>query len=161
MGEKVKWKQRLEEVIMENVHPVNLSKSGPPETILPKEDTLILDHLNDALKKPTDQRRDAVAEVLEKWPNSLEVWACLGDVARDRVESYAAYRVGYHRGLDRLRQSGWKGSGLVLWKNEENHAFLRSLEGLAKVSIEIGDLDEAERCYQFLKQLDPNYKKRP
>ena len=38
MGEKVKWKQRLEEVIMENVHPVNLSKSGPPETILPKEE---------------------------------------------------------------------------------------------------------------------------
>jgi hypothetical protein len=63
--------------------------------------------------------------------------------------------------LDRLRQSGWKGSGLVLWKNEENRAFLRSLEGLAKVSNEIGDLDEAERCYQFLKQLDPNYKTLP
>ena len=47
------------------------------------------------------------------------------------------------------------------WKNAENLAFLRSLEGLAKVSNEIGDLDEAERCYQFLKQLDPNYKKSP
>ena len=83
----------------------------------------------------------------------------MGEVGRDRVESYAAYRVGYHRGLDRLRQSGWKGSGLVLWDKNENQGFLRSLEGLAKLSNEIGDVEEAERCYHFLKQLDPSYKK--
>ena len=81
----------------------------------------------------------------------------MGESGRDQVESYAAYRVGYHRGLDRLRQSGWKGSGLVLWNKKENLGFLRSLEGLAKLSNEIGDAEEAERCYQFLKQLDPSY----
>ena len=86
------------------------------------------------------------------------VWACLGDLGRDQIEAYAAYRVGYHRGLDRLRQSGWKGSGLVLWKRDENLGFLRSLEGLAKTAAAIGEIDEAERCVLFLKQLDPSYK---
>ena len=79
-------------------------------------------------------------------------------MGRDAIESYAAYRVGYHRGLDRLRQSGWKGSGLVLWKRDENLGFLRSLEGLARTAKAIGEADEAERCSLFLKQLDPSYK---
>ena len=144
---------------MENIHPVNLSKTGPPETLLLPEDQLAIAALKKATEEPTDRQRDAVAEVVANWPENLEAWACVGEVGRDRVESYAAYRVGYHRGLDRLRQSGWKGSGLVLWDKNENQGFLRSLEGLAKLSNEIGDVEEAERCYHFLKQLDPSYKK--
>ena len=144
---------------MENMHPVNLSKTGPPETVLLPEDPLAIAELKKAIEEPADRQRDAVAEVVANWPENLEAWACLGDAGRDRVESYAAYRVGYHRGLDRLRQSGWKGSGLVLWDKNENQGFLRSLEGLAKLSNEIGDVEEAERCYHFLKQLDPSYKK--
>jgi hypothetical protein len=143
---------------MENSHPVNLSKSGPPETILSPEDPVAATALDEAIKKPLDERRDAVSEVVANWPHNLEAWACLGELGRDQVESYAAYRVGYHRGLDRLRQSGWKGSGFVLWARNENLGFLRSLEGLAKLSKIIGDLEEAERCYHFLKQLDPAYK---
>ena len=144
---------------MENIHPVNLSKTGPPETVLLPEDPLAIAALKKAIEEPTDRQRDAVAEVVANWPENLEAWACLGEVGRDRVASYAAYRVGYHRGLDRLRQSGWKGSGLVRWDKNENQGFLRSLEGLAKLSNEIGDVEEAERCYHFLKQLDPSYKK--
>ena len=144
---------------MENMYPVNLSKTGPPETVLLPEDPLAIAELKKAIEEPADRQRDAVAEVVANWPENLEAWACLGEVGRDRVESYAAYRVGYHRGLDRLRQSGWKGSGLVLWDKNENQGFLRSLEGLAKLSNEIGDVEEAERCYHFLKQLDPSYKK--
>ena len=144
---------------MENIHPVNLSKTGPPETVLLPEDPLAIAALKKAIEEPTDRQRDAVAEVVANWPENLEAWAWLGEVGRDRVESYAAYRVGYHRGLDRLRQSGWKGSGLVLWDKNENQGFLRSLEGLARLSNEIGDVEEAERCYHFLKQLDPSYKK--
>ena len=34
-------------------------------------------------------------------------------VGRDEIERYAAYRVGYHRGLDALRANGWRGSGYV------------------------------------------------
>ncbi len=90
---------------MENIHPVNLSKSGPPESILPNEDPSAVEALNQALEKEPNQRRDAIAKVIAKWPNNLEAWACLGESGRDQVESYAAYRVGYHRGLDRLRQN--------------------------------------------------------
>ncbi len=144
---------------MNDTHYVNLTNSGPPETVLPLEDTEAIESLNEALKETTDSsRREALSEVAIRWPKNLLVWACLGDLGRDQIEAYAAYRVGYHRGLDRLRQSGWKGSGLVLWKRDENLGFLRSLEGLARTAAAIGENDEAERCALFLKQLDPSYK---
>ena len=144
---------------MNESHEVSLSKNGPPETVLPAENPLAIESLNEALQAPKAQIRDAIAEVIADWPNNLLAWATLGDFGRDQVESYAAYRVGYHRGLDRLRQSGWKGSGFVLWDKTENLGFLRCLEGLAELSNEIGDTEESDRCFHFLKQLDPSYQK--
>ena len=144
---------------MNDSHEVSLSKNGPPETVLPAENPLAIEFLNEALQAPKGQIRDAIAEVIADWPNNLLAWATLGDFGRDQVESYAAYRVGYHRGLDRLRQSGWKGSGFVLWEKTENLGFLRCLEGLAELSNEIGDTEESDRCFHFLKQLDPSYQK--
>ena len=144
---------------MNDSHEVSLSKNGPPETVLPAENSLAIESLNEALQAPKAQIRDAIAEVIADWPNNLLAWATLGDFGRDQVESYAAYRVGYHRGLDRLRQSGWKGSGFVLWDKPENLGFLRCLEGLAELSNEIGDTEESDRCFHFLKQLDPSYQK--
>ena len=144
---------------MNDSHEVSLSKNGPPETVLPAENPLAIESLNEALQAPKAQIRDAIAEVIADWPNNLLAWATLGDFGRDQVESYAAYRVGYHRGLDRLRQSGWKGSGFVLWDKTENLWFLRCLEGLAELSNEIGDTEESDRCFHFLKQLDPSYQK--
>ena len=144
---------------MNDSHKVSLSKNGPPETVLPAENPLAIESLNEALQAPKAQIRDAIAEVIADWPNNLLAWATLGDFGRDQVESYAAYRVGYHRGLDRLRQSGWKGSGFVLWDKTENLGFLRCLEGLAELSNEIGDTEESDRCFHFLKQLDPSYQK--
>ena len=144
---------------MNDSHLVSLSKNGPPETVLPAENPLAIESLNEALQAPKAQIRDAIAEVIADWPNNLLAWATLGDFGRDQVESYAAYRVGYHRGLDRLRQSGWKGSGFVLWDKTENLGFLRCLEGLAELSNEIGDTEESDRCFHFLKQLDPSYQK--
>ena len=73
------------------------------------------------------------------------------------MESYAAYRVGYHRGLDRLRQSGWRGSGYVRWQHLTNRGFLRALYGLARLADVIGEVDEAKRCALFLHQLDPGW----
>jgi hypothetical protein len=90
-------------------------------------------------------------------PTSLLGWALLGDLARDDIEAYACYRVGYHRGLDRLRQSGWRGSGYVRWRHESNRGFLRSLDGLRRIAGEIGEGEEAERCALFLRQLDPEW----
>ena len=144
---------------MNDSHEVSLSKNGPPETVLPAENPLAIESLNEALQAPKAQIRDAIAGVIADWPNNLLAWATLGDFGRDQVESYAAYRVGYHRGLDRLRQSGGKGSGVVLWDKTENLGFLRCLEGLAELSNEIGDTEESDRCFHFLKQLDPSYQK--
>ena len=80
---------------------------------------------------------------------------------RAAVEAYAAFRVGYHRGLDRLRQSGWRGTGYVRWEHETNRGFLRALEGLRAAAATIGETDEAERCDLFLHQLDPTWPPTP
>ena len=134
---------------------VNLSASGPPETVLDPEPPAALARLADAEGLDADARRDAIAGVVADFPRCLHAWAALGDVARDDVEAYAAYRVGYHRGLDRLRANGWRGTGYVRWAHPENTGFLRSLDGLRRMAGAIGETDEAERCAQFLGQLDP------
>lgn len=137
--------------------PVNMYRSGPPETVLDLEPSDALDALANAMALPDSDRRDAVAAVVARWPRFLDAWARLGDLARDDIEAYSAYRVGYHRGLDRLRQSGWRGSGYVRWEHEPNRGFLRALAGLAAKAGAIEEQDEAERCELFLRQLDPSW----
>jgi hypothetical protein len=134
--------------------PINLS-SGLPSTVLPANDPGLAERLAHAMAQPDEQRRAAVAEVVASAPRSLDGWAELGDLGRDVMERYAAYRVGYHRGLDTLRANGWRGSGYVRWSEPTNRGFLRSLRGLGEIAAEIGETDEAERCRTFLLQLDP------
>lgn len=136
---------------------VNLSPSGPPETVLDPEPAQALEAMRAALQHPIEGRRDAVADVCARWPRYLDAWAQLGRLARDDVEAYAYFRVAYHRGLDRLRQSGWRGSGYVRWQHETNRGFLRALEGLRASAEAIGEADEAQRCSEFLRQLDPGW----
>ncbi len=129
---------------------VSLTPTGPPETVLDLEPPDALASLAAA-----GDDRDAVAAVVARWPRFLDAWARLGELARDDVEAYAAFRVGYHRGLDRLRGSGWRGSGYVRWEHESNRGFLRAVAGLAEAADRIGEVDERDRCRQFLAQLDP------
>ena len=129
---------------------------GLPETVLDPEPAEATAALAAALAEPDDRRRDAVSAVVGRWPRSLEAWAALGDLGRDEVEAYACYRVGYHRGLDRLRQSGWRGSGYVRWSHPTNQGFLRSLAGLGRTAGALGERDEERRCAEFLSQLDPS-----
>lgn len=131
--------------------------SGLPETVLPAEAPEAQAALAAALEQPEGERRQAVAAVVARWPRDLDAWARLGQLGRDDVEAYACFRVGYHRGLDRLRQSGWRGSGYVRWRQESNRGFLRALDGLRRMAAAIGETDEAERCRQFLAQLDPGW----
>ncbi len=134
---------------------VSLTPSGPPETVLDPEAAEAVAALEGAVARPGPERRDAIAAVVARWPRFLDGWARLGAVAGDDVEAYAAFRVGYHRGLDRLRQNGWRGSGYVRWQHPENRGFLRALHGLAVTAGRIGEADEEQRCALFLAQLDP------
>ncbi|MEO5680713.1 MAG: DUF3151 family protein, partial [Acidimicrobiales bacterium] len=118
---------------MSDPRPVQLS-TGLPETILPDPPPGLADALAAA---GTD--RHAVAAVVAGSPRSVDGWAALGAAGRDDVEAYAAYRVGYHRGLDALRANGWRGSGYVRWSRPSNRAFLRCLEGLRARAEAIGE----------------------
>jgi hypothetical protein len=99
------------------------------------------------------------AEVAARFPECLTAWASLGEAALDAgrdVEAYAYFRVGYHRGLDRIRKAGWRGTGWVPWKNIGNQGFLRSLRGLAQAAGKLGEQDEAQRCNSFLAEIAPD-----
>ncbi|MCY3786206.1 MAG: DUF3151 family protein [bacterium] len=137
--------------------PIALSASGVPETVLDGEPGEALGRLAEALRASGDQRRALISDVVARWPLFLDGWARLGEEARDAVEAYACFRVGYHRGLDRLRRSGWRGSGYVRWRFPENRGFLRALAGLAAAAAALGEQAEAQRCEQFLRQLDPDW----
>lgn len=134
--------------------PINMS-SGLPTTVLPAPASVDALRLAEALALPEGERRAAVSAVVAASPRFLAGWAELGDLGRDTMERYAAYRVGYHRGLDTLRANGWRGSGYVRWAEPTNHGFLRALRGLGAMAAEIGETDEAERISLFLLQLDP------
>jgi hypothetical protein len=95
---------------------------------------------------------DAVA-VAARYPAFSRAWAMLAESALngDRpVEAYAYARTGYHRGLDALRRSGWKGHGPIPWAHAPNQGFLRCLAALARAADAIGETDEATRCWTFL-----------
>jgi hypothetical protein len=137
--------------------PVRLT-AGLLETVLPEESEAVRSGLAAAMAQPGERRRHAVSDVVRAEPRSLGAWAALGSLARDDVEAYACFRVGYHRGLDALRGAGWKGSGLVRWEHASNRGFLRCLDGLRSSAGAIGEHGEEERCAQFLRQLDPSWR---
>ena len=134
---------------------ISLSRSGPPETVLPPEPVDVAAALDAA--RASAEPRSAISQVVADNPTLLDGWADLGAMARDDIEAYAAFRVGYHRGLDRLRANGWRGSGYVRWQHPTNRGFLRALHGLATQAHAIGETAEAERCELFLRQLDPSW----
>src|SRR5687767_1975366 len=140
--------------------PIQFSPGGLPETVLPPAPAEAREALEAALALDGEARRDAISAVVARFPRFLDGWARLGQHARDDVEAYAAFRVGYHRGLDALRGAGWRGSGYVRGAHESNRGFLRALDGLRQAAAAIGEADEEERCAQFLRQLDPDWERR-
>ncbi|MBM0231495.1 DUF3151 domain-containing protein [Micromonospora sp. STR1_7] len=127
----------------------------PPATLLPAHDEADA-ALAAAEEAGTDE---AFTEVAARFPTYSAAWAALAARAFAQgqvVTGYAYARTGYHRGLDQLRRSGWKGHGPVPWSHEPNRGFLRCLYVLSRAADEIGEADEAARCAQFLRDCDPS-----
>jgi hypothetical protein len=92
--------------------------------------------------------------VAAAYPTSSLAWATLAEDALEdgrTIEGYAFARTGYHRALDTLRKSGWRGQGPVPWSHEPNRGFLRALAALARAAGAIGEVEEEQRCTQFLR----------
>lgn len=134
--------------------PIGLSPSGPPETVLELPPAELRDALAAAVASADPKA--AIGALAAAHPRWSEAWAALGEHS-DGIEAYAYFRVGYHRGLDHLRASGWRGTGYVRSRHEGNRGFLRALDGLRRLAAEIGEEDEEARCAEFLRQLDPDW----
>src|SRR4029450_1947611 len=102
--------------------------------------------------------REQLNTIAARYPTCLSAWAALGELAlpNDVIAAYAYFRVGYHRGLDRARGSGWRGTQRLRWEDESNRGFLRCLYGLMCAATAIGEAAEATRIQQFLLELDPS-----
>ncbi len=116
----------------------------PPETLLPEDPggALIAEGV-------------APDEVARRHPDSTLAWALLADAALaagDDLEGYAFARTAYHRSLDSLRRNGWRGHGPVPWSHDGNRGFLHALAALATASERLGDVEEAHRCREFLRE---------
>jgi hypothetical protein len=121
---------------------------GPPATYL----------LEDEEAAALLRAGDPPAQVAARFPAYSAAWAALAEDACARgaaVTAYAYARTGYHRGLDQLRRSGWKGHGPIPWEHEPNRGFLRALYLLARSADAIGEDDEAVRCEDFLRDSSP------
>ena len=121
---------------------------GPAPTLLP------VDEAAQALAAGQDPK-----EVAAAFPASSLAWAYLAELALgagEPVTAYAYARTGYHRGLDALRRSGWKGHGPIPAAHAPNQGFLRALAALGQAAAVIGEQDEAERCAAFLKDAASN-----
>lgn len=107
-----------------------------------------------------EQLQDGVhpEQVAAAYPSSSLAWAQLAeDALADglTIQGYAYARTGYHRGLDALRRSGWRGQGPVPWSHVPNRGVLRSIAALSQAAGEIGEADEQRRCAQLLRDSSP------
>ena len=129
---------------------------SPGHNLMQEPEPTLLPEFGDA-EAQLDAGTDPAA-VAAAYPASSAAWAALAQAAFDGgrvIEAYAYARTGYHRGLDALRRSGWKGHGPVPWSHRPNRGFLRCLSVLSGAAAAIDETDEAARCAQFLRDSDP------
>lgn len=104
------------------------------------------------------RRGDSLESVVRAYPDSPLAWALLAQATLDdgrHVEGYAYARVGYHRGLDALRKSGWRGTGPVPWSHEPNRGVLHAFVQLRRAAEAIGETAEVSRLRDLLRDSDP------
>lgn len=138
---------------------MNLPMHGVEPTHFEPEPPEAQEALDRALQASGDERDRLLRDAVAATPTLLDGWARLAEgalAAGSAVEAYAYARVGYHRGLDRARSSGWGGQGPVPGDHPPNHGFLRSVAMLRRAAAAIGEDHEAERCATLLAELDPD-----
>lgn len=121
---------------------------GPPPVLLPGDPDAEADLA----------AGESPAMVAAAHPSASVAWACLAEDALDSdkaITAYAYARTGYHRGLDQLRRSGWRGFGPVPYSHVPNRGFLRCVAALARAADAIGETDEFARCCDLLDDCDP------
>ena len=110
-----------------------------------------------ALAAIAERGKEHFLDVVAAHPASSLCWALLAETCLAEegvgiaVAAYAYARTGYHRGLDALRRSGWRGQGPVPWEHEPNRGFLRALAALSRAAEAIGEEEERHRCAEFLR----------
>jgi Protein of unknown function (DUF3151) len=127
-------------------HQNLLLGATPPPTYLPEDP-----------EAAAALRDEGAKEAARRFPAYCAAWAELAEktLPADPVTAYAYARTGYHRGLDQLRRSGWRGNGPVPWEHEANRGFLRALHLLGEAAAVIGEEDEATRTREFLRDSSP------
>ncbi len=137
---------------------------GPAPTYLPEQ---LYAPAQQALASGTPAATVAAAA-----PAASLAWAVLAEQALGRADAaraagdeperlsqaiaaYAYARTGYHRGLDALRRSGWKGHGPVPWSHEPNQGYLRSVRALGAAADHVGEAEEVTRLADLLRDGDP------
>jgi hypothetical protein len=128
-------------------HENLLANPTPPPTHMPENEEAAA-----ALRGGEDPKA-----VAARFPTYCAAWADLAEatLADDPVTAYAYARTGYHRGLDQLRRSGWRGHGPIPWEHVPNQGFLRALNLLGAAAAAIGEDDEVIRISEFLHDSSP------
>lgn len=134
----------------------------PSETQIPLPDSNLLINLKFALE---NNNIEELSQITSENPREIFCWAALAIATinsselksnSDKITAYSFARIGYHRGLDTLRASGWRGSGYVKSSHIGNRGFLTCLALLAYLAGLINEDDEKSRCNEFLTMLDPS-----
>lgn len=132
---------------------------NPPENLLASHGTTPATKLPDdpAARELAESGRERFLDIVSAHPESSLCWALLAEGSLNAgqqsadLSAYAYARTGYHRGLDKLRRSGWKGSGPVPWEHAPNRGWLRCVWALAVAAHRIGEIEEYRRCAQLLR----------
>ena len=134
----------------------------PSETQIPLPDKNLLEKLESALR---NNDIEEISQITANNPREIFCWAAMAIATinsselssiSDKITAYSFARIGYHRGLDTLRASGWRGSGYVKSSHRGNRGFLTCLALLAYLAGQINENDEESRCSEFLTMLDPS-----
>lgn len=128
------------------------------QNLLEPEPTYLPEDHPDMAARAALAQDSGLREVAARFPAASYAWGLLARESLDEDDPVAAYayaRTGYHRGLDALRGSGWRGTGPVPASHVPNQGFLIALLALADAAERIGEDEEAERCRSFADGADP------